>query len=374
MRTSLQTATKSGVFLLPAGATSNDALVMTSPSRPLPSDFRLAVVGLGLGKRFVRALVESGTQARLTVCDSDESRLQAITQQYPRIAAVCRSLEELLDRERPNAVVLVTPDHLHRPQLEAAVEAGCHVMVTKPLAPNLADARAMVQAAERSGKTVTVAHEARYRSQARAVRRLLAEGCLGRIIHARYDCISDKRAHFRESPWYASSETNRTPMTGTAIHQVDLLRHFFNEPITSVAAFSNHLGGLVFPNDTTNSALFRFASGTIAQVTASYEALDVPRVADGIVPPAADLHIMGSRGTILGGWVSVEGTPGWQPLPSDPDGMQAGVNGCVREFLAALVGAPNEAVSPREAFHSLAACAAADRAAAAGLLIAPESV
>jgi predicted dehydrogenase len=281
----------------------------------------------------------------------------------------------MLRHERLDAVSIVTPDHLHRPHAERCLGAGCHVLLTKPLATNLADARAIVRCADARGRILMVAHERRFRARFRKVRDLLTSGALGEIVHLRIDAIQDKRRQFERAPWYASAEAGRTALVGSGIHEVDLLRFLVDRPIRSAFAFSNRLGSLAFPADKTTAALYRFAGphdtamgDTIGQVTVTYEAHNLRGS-----PPNTRFHLVGSRGTVIGRRYALDERGEWQDLPQDRNEIVAGTYGCVRDFVHAIVHGTPVAVTGRDAFASLAACVAADRSAATGQPVIPET-
>ena len=273
----------------------------------------------------------------------------------PQIAEGHTDLERLLKAESPDVVSIVTPDHLHRAHATLCFDAGCHVLQTKPLATNLDDARAIVQAAEASGKKFMVAHERRFRTNIRAIKEILDGGDLGDIVHLRVDAIQDKRGQFAKSPWYASAEAGRSALVGSGIHEVDLLRFLIGKPLKSVTAFSNRLGSLSFPKDKTTSALFQFEGGIIGQVTVTYEA-HWPKGAR----PDDHFRLVGTRGLIVGDQIGRDGLAGWETLPSDTSGIATGSHGCVNAFLDAIVNDTPIPIDGHDAFASLAACVAAD--------------
>jgi len=321
---------------------------------------KVGVVGLGLGRHFVAACAESEAVERLVVCDPDRDRAADIRKAFPTIAEAYTDLDAMLDAERPDAVCVVTLDHLHRPHATRCFEAGCHVLQTKPLATNLDDARAIVRAAEASGRTLMVAQERRFRTRVKAMKALLDTGELGDIIHLRIDAIQDKRGQFAKSPWYASAEAGRTALVGTGIHEVDLVRHLIGRPIVSVSAYSNRLGTMDFPKDKTTAVLFRFEGDAIGQVTVTYEA-HWPR-------GRADDHflLIATKGVIQGNRVGRDGAGDWEDLPGDPSEIERGCRGSVEAFLKALVTGAPVPVTGREAFATLAAAVAADESAANG--------
>ena len=329
-------------------------------------NLKVGVIGLGLGKHHVAAYSESKAVSRLVVCDLDAERIEGIQKAFPAVERGYQDMEAMLEAEQLDAVSVVTPDHLHRPHSVACLEAGCHVLQTKPLATNLEDGRAIVRSADSTGKTFMVAHERRFRTSVRAIKAMLDAGELGEIIHLRIDAIQDKRGQFKKSPWYASAAAGRTALVGSGIHEVDLVRYYAGEPITSVSAYSNRLGTLEFPKDKTTAALFQFQGGTIGQVTVTYEA-HWPK--GGHIDD--HFRLVGTKGIILGNQVAKDGRDGWETLPGDPSAIVTGTKGCVNAFLKTILEGEPVAISGREAFASLAASVAADESAARGEPVIP---
>ncbi len=331
----------------------------------------VAVIGLGLGYHHVAAYAAAEAINRIVVCDLDRKRIDKIQVAFPNLAKGYTDLEIMLQEEHLDAVSIVTPDHLHRHHAEQCFAAGCHVLLTKPLATNLSDGQAIVRTAEAASRILMVAHERRFRKRIQAIRTILKTGKLGEIIHLRIDAIQDKRRQFRQSPWYASAEAGRTALVGSGIHEVDLLRYLIEKPIESVVAYSNHLGTLDFPKEKTTAALFKFAGGAIGQVTVTYEA-HWPKV--GRVGRINDhFQLVGTKGMIVGNRVALDDQDSWEELPYDQQAIVTGTRGCVTAFLRTIVEGTPVAVSGREAFASLAACIAADEAAMTGQPSVPAS-
>jgi predicted dehydrogenase len=325
------------------------------------TELNVAVIGLGLGQHFVSAYTQSEAVQRLVICDPDSRRVEQVRAEFPRVTAAYQDIGTMLQAERLDAISVVTPDHLHRPHAEACLRAGCHVMLTKPLATNLEDARAIVRCAEEAGRLLTVAHERRFRSPEMRIAELLAAGVLGEIVHLRVDLIQDKRGQFQRSPWYASAEAGRTAMVGTGIHGVDLARHLIGRPIQSVVAYSNRLGPLAFPTHKTTAALYRFEGNAIGQVTVSYERHGQPGA-----PADSDFHLVATQGMVVGTRVARDDREGWEDLPRAGRDIATGIRRCVEDFLEAIRAGRQVAVTGRDAFASLAACVAADESAASG--------
>jgi predicted dehydrogenase len=324
---------------------------------------RVGVIGLGLGRIHAQAYDQNEAVGAVVLCDPDEARTQTIKESLGKVQATYPTLDAMLNAETLDAVSIVTPDHLHRAHAEAVFAAGCHVLLTKPLAPNLDDARAIIRCAESSGRKFMVAQEQRFHSREQHLKTLLDAGELGDVIHIRVDSFHYKAKQFKESPWYASSQGGRTAMVGTAIHEVDAIRYLTGKRIESVFAYGNTLGDLDFHGDKTVAALFQLEGGAIAQVTVTYVAWP------GVKTEAFGL--IGTRGMVSGNQVVREGHS--ETLPTDVRPLDTGTFACVNHFIDALVHDAPIAVTGRDAFASLAACAAADESARMGIAVVPAS-
>ena len=239
--------------------------------------------------------------------------------------------------------------------------------MTKPLATTLEDGKAIVRAAERSGRKLMVAHERRFRSRVKALKALLASGELGDLIMVQANQISDKRAQFARSPWYASPAAGRSAVVGTGIHEIDLLRFLVDRPLLGVSAVGNRIGAMTFPADKTTATVLRFEDGVIGQTAVSYEC-HWPKDR-----PADHFLLVASRGVVSGGRVARDGRDGWEELPVDVSEIAAGCAGAVHAFLDAVVNGTEVPVQPRDAYATLAACVAADVSAATGRTVVPDA-
>ena len=134
-----------------------------------------------------------------------------------------------------DVVVLASPPSTHRPLSELALAEGCHVISEKPLAPTLADARAIAAAADAAGRHAMAAQNYRFRRQSRALRDLVQSRALGRLLGIRISCRRDLRqAWISRRDW-----RGRMPhpyLLDMAIHHVDMLRMITGSEIVEVDA------------------------------------------------------------------------------------------------------------------------------------------
>jgi UDP-2-acetamido-3-amino-2,3-dideoxy-glucuronate N-acetyltransferase len=145
-------------------------------NRDVPSA-RVAVIGCGYwGKNLVRNFAELGVLA--AICDVDEATAARLSQQY----GVCSASLEAIWREPAIAgVAIAAPAAQHAAVARAAIEAGKHVFVEKPLALTVPEAKAVLELAEQRGRRLMVGHLLQYHPAFIKLRELIREGALGRL-------------------------------------------------------------------------------------------------------------------------------------------------------------------------------------------------
>lgn len=151
------------------------------------SKLGIAIVGTGMiGAVHRRAALLAGAALRGVVGSSPE-RAKDIAQAWD-VPRAYRDIEEALADPQVQVVHVCTPNHLHRPMAQAALEAGKHVICEKPLATTLDDARALAALAASTGLVATVPFVYRYHPVVREARARIAQGELGplRLIHGSY--------------------------------------------------------------------------------------------------------------------------------------------------------------------------------------------
>jgi UDP-N-acetylglucosamine 3-dehydrogenase len=147
-----------------------------------PRPLRAGVVGLGMmGRNHVRVWDEAIPDVELVaVADPDRDAVERAVQ--GRRARGYADLESMLAEERLDLVSVVAPTSLHLPVTLAALQAGVHVLVEKPIAATRPEAEEMIAAATAAGRILTVGHIERFNPAIRELRRRLSAGELGRIF------------------------------------------------------------------------------------------------------------------------------------------------------------------------------------------------
>lgn len=145
---------------------------------------RVALIGYGAwGRHHARALEAAPNAELAAIVAQGAASAASAAAERPHVA-VHRSLTPVLADPSIEAVVIAAPNALHAPLGLAALRAGKHVLLEKPMALTLADCDALIAAAGAAGRVLTIGHELRVSSQWGRIRALIAEGAIGAPRHA----------------------------------------------------------------------------------------------------------------------------------------------------------------------------------------------
>ena len=278
---------------------------------------RFLIAGLGsIGRRHLHNLLALGERDivlyrthRATLPDDELADFPTET-----------DLRRALARFRPDAVIVANPTALHLDVAIPAAQAGCHLLLEKPIAPDLQGVDALRCAVQENGVRVLVGFQFRFHPTLRQVRAWLQEGAIGRPLFV--------RAHWGEylpdwHPWedYRQSYAARADLGGgvvrTLSHPIDYLRYLLGDAEV-VWAHTAHLSPLELQGVEDFAEIgFRFADGSLASLHLDYFQR----------PPAHWLEISGTEGAIrwdyttgeaklwatwANAWQTAHLPPGWE--------------------------------------------------------------
>jgi predicted dehydrogenase len=219
---------------------------------------RLAIAGAGYIGRAHMARIRA----------NDDCTLVALADPSPAAAAVARDeavplhaeLATMLDLCKPDGVILATPNALHVAGALACLERHVPVLVEKPVADTLADARRLADAEAASRVPLLVGHHRRHSSVLEAAREVIAAGRLGRIVAVNGSATFRKPTrYFADGPW--RSKPGGGPILINLVHEIDNLRMLLGEIVQVQAMASNTVRG--FEVEDTAAIGLRFASGAL---------------------------------------------------------------------------------------------------------------
>jgi predicted dehydrogenase len=277
---------------------------------------------------------------------------------------------------RPDAVIVSNPTALHLDVAIPAAEAGCHLLLEKPVSHSMERVEELQDAVHRGGGQVLVGFQFRFHPGLRKIAVLLSEGAIGRPLSV--------RAHWGEylpgwHPWedYRQSFSARPDLGGgvilTLCHPLDYLRWLLGE-VSSLWAFADRMSDLELQVVDTAEIGLQFENGVLGSVHLDYNQ----------VPAAHHLEIVGARGTIC--WDNADGGmriyqssssfqgesrgEGWKTFPAPPAFERNDLFLAeMRHFLAVARGEAQPFCTLEDGLQALRLALAAHQSAKQGQLI-----
>jgi predicted dehydrogenase len=195
------------------------------------SKTRIALAGLGvIGRKHAAAMAESSTVELTAVIDANPA-LADLAREHG--AAFHGSLDELFEKTAVDGVLLATPNAMHASQGIACVERGLHVLVEKPFATDVDEARTLVEAGKKHNISILAGQYRRFNTQVETARDIVRSGAIGDLVGVSAIWAMKKHDEYYDVAW--RTEPGGGPILTNLIHDVDCLRWICGE-ITSVSA------------------------------------------------------------------------------------------------------------------------------------------
>jgi len=255
---------------------------------------KFLIVGLGsIGRRHFRNLIALGEKDIILLRTRKATLPDDELAGYP----VETDLNEALKKHKPEAVIVANPTSLHLDVAISAAEAGCHILLEKPVSHSLERLDVLKKVAERNGSKILVGFQFRYHPTLNKARELIQANALGKILTA--------HAYWGEylpqwHPWedYRQSYAARADLGGgvivTLTHPLDYLRDLLGE-VDSLWSFNGHISPLAIRVEDVAEIGLKFASGAVGGVHVNYFQR----------PPVHRLEIVGTKGTLR--WDNADG-------------------------------------------------------------------
>ncbi len=324
---------------------------------------RLGLVGLGWGSR-VAAAVRPLPRVRFAAGHARSADARGLFSREFGVPTHAR-YEDLLADATLAGVVLMTPNRTHRELAVAALRAGKHVLVTKPVASSLPDAAEMIRVARECGRILCVGHQSRRHPALRELRRMVAAGALGPIRAIEGNTSSPTGLQLGSAAWRADpGECPGGPLLQLGIHYIDNFQHLVG-PVEEVLATFTKVGRGPMPVDST-ATLLRFA-GASGYLGSGYAAARTRWIR--LTGEAAAAHF-GDDGSLS--LIPARGAPTTvKPAPPDPERILSHMLAEeVDDFARCIRGEAVPEVDGRTGLRNLAVVLAAVESARSGKPIA----
>lgn len=205
------------------------------------AELKVAVLGAGAiaGQHFDAIRRTDGFVA-CAVADIQLERAQAIAETYG--IAAYSDYQELIRQERPDVVVIALPHFLHRETAIFAAENGCHLMLEKPMALNVAECDDIMEAASKADIRILIGHTQHYMAENIHAKRIIESGELGEIV-----MINDVRHlnYFQDTrpQWFLEKDKSGGGiLANLGTHSIDKIQWLMDSSVRKVSAAVSHHG------------------------------------------------------------------------------------------------------------------------------------
>jgi predicted dehydrogenase len=256
----------------------------------------------GIATRQAQRLADTAGVKIVAGCDVNPAALNKFADKYA-VQGRYADYRKMLRSEELDAVSVCTPNYLHKDPTIAALKAGKHVMVEKPMAMNVREAQAMVDAAKKSKGKLTIGFQYRLSPAAQTLKRFIDAGQLGKVLFARCQCL--RRRGIPSWGVFGRKELQGGgPLIDLGVHVMECAHYLMGEPrpVAASAQTFTYLGNKppaaeapwgpwdwkTYTVEDLAIGLIRFDNGAVMSVEASFVAY--------LEKDIFNVHLMGDKG------------------------------------------------------------------------------
>lgn len=225
---------------------------------------------------------------------------------------------KMLKEEKPELVAIATESGKHAEIALECIEAGCNLIIEKPIALSLEDADQIIENAEKKGVKVCACHQNRFNKSIQKIRDAVEKKRFGKMFygtaHIRWCRDYD---YYHRASWRGTWEQDGGALMNQCIHNIDLLRWMMGDDIAEVIGMTDRLNHEYIEAEDLGIALIRFKNGAYGIVEGTTD----------IYPKNLEetLYLFGEKGTVKAGGQSVNIIEEWNfsDMLDDPDEVKA---------------------------------------------------
>ncbi|MBD5550881.1 MAG: Gfo/Idh/MocA family oxidoreductase [Lachnospiraceae bacterium] len=267
---------------------------------------KYALIGCGrISPNHIAAAKANGLEF-VGICDINKEMLQDKASKFElEDVHQYTDYHEMLEKERPELVAIATESGKHAAIALDCIEAGCNLIIEKPIALSLADADAIIKVAKEKGVKVCANHQNRFNKSVQKIREALEKGRFGKMFYgtAHIRWCRDKN-YYDQARWRGTWEQDGGALMNQCIHNIDLLRWMMGDEVEEVVGMTDQLNHPYIEAEDLGIALVRFKNGTYGIIEGTTD----------IYPKNLEetLYLFGEKGTVKAGGQSVNKIEEWR--------------------------------------------------------------
>ncbi len=218
---------------------------------------------------------------------------------------VYEDYHELLKNEKPDLVAIATESGKHAAIALDCIEAGCHVIIEKPIALSIEDADAIIMAGKKKGVLVCANHQNRFNKSIQEIRKALDKNRFGKLLygtaHIRW---ARNHEYYDRAAWRGTWAQDGGALMNQCIHDIDLLRWMMGDEIDTVYGMTDRLIHPYIQAEDLGLAIVKFKNGSYGTIEGTTN----------IYPKNLEetLFIFGEKGTVKAGGEAVNIIEEWK--------------------------------------------------------------
>lgn len=263
---------------------------------------RFGIIGCGrIAPRHADSLAEIDGAKLVHVCDVVESRARHFSEKYG--ITHCQDYHDLLANPEVDIVSICTPSGMHAEMAIAALKAGKHVLVEKPMAMNVADADRMISTAKEMNRKLCIVLQNRYNPPMQDFYKAVRDGKIGRILLGSVTVRWYRPQEYYNDGWHGTKAMDGGALMNQSIHHIDALQWLVGVPVKSVFAYTATLAHQMEAEDA-GVVTVRFEDGALATIEGS--TLTYPQNLEGSVA------LFGEKGSLKVGGTALNRKVFWK--------------------------------------------------------------
>jgi len=273
--------------------------------------YKGALIGCGaISRKHIDAFEYIEDSCELTaVCDLDTEKAGAAAARYSELTEcpspkIYSDYKEMLETEKPDIAAIATSSSLHYPMTKDALQAGCHVILEKPIALAAEEMDSLIDLADEKQRKTAVCYISRYAPHILKLREAVEKGRFGRILNGSIQVNWNRNnEYYKQASWRGTWDKDGGALMNQCTHGIDLLQWMMNDKAVKIHGLIRRYLRPIESEDF-GAALIEFENGGIGSVQGSVD----------VYPKNHDetLSLFGEKGTVVFGGVAVNEVISWK--------------------------------------------------------------
>jgi UDP-N-acetyl-2-amino-2-deoxyglucuronate dehydrogenase len=270
---------------------------------------KYAIIGCGrIAPNHIAAIINNSEKFEIcAVCDISSKNIVKLLSSFNLDGKVktYTDYKEMIASEKPQLVAIATDSGSHAEIALNCLNAGCNLIIEKPIAMSISDADMLIKAAKDNNVKLCACHQNRFNKSVQKIREAIEQGRFGKLFHGaaniRWNRAED---YYTQAPWRGKWQSDGGALMNQCIHNIDLLRWMMGDEITEVMAYTDNLNHSFIEAEDIGLALIKFKNGSYGIIEGTTN----------IYPTNLEetLYIFGEKGTIKAGGKSVNIIEEWR--------------------------------------------------------------